>query len=104
MLLFLPLFSPFMRFYEVRNISILKKEQAAQELKRKYFGADGEFYERRDRLMKPIMDEIFKAVEEIAKDKGYQAVFDRSSSATGVIYYSPQIDISNEVLLKLGYA
>ena len=86
-----------------RKEDILKKEQGVQEIKRKYFGADGEFYKRRDQLLKPILDEIYETVETIAKDKEFHAVFDRSSSSIIVIYFSPQIDISNEVLLKLGY-
>jgi len=86
-----------------REEEIVKKEQAAQELKRKYFGAEGELYKKRESLMKPIQDEIYEAVKAIAEDKGYQVVVDRAS-AMSVIYASPKIDISNEVLLKLGYS
>ena len=83
-----------------RKEDMLKKELETQELNRKYWGINGEYYKRRDQLMKPIMDEINKTLEEIAKDKGYHVVFLRSSE---IIYFSPQIDISNELLLKLGY-
>ena len=86
-----------------REEEILKKELEAQELKRKYFGADGELYKRREQLMKPIEDEIYEAVKAIANDKGYQVVVDRAS-ARNIIYASMQIDISNEVLLKMGYS
>jgi len=86
-----------------REEEIVKKEQAAQELKRKYFGAEGELYKKRQSLMKPIQDEIYEAVKAIAEDKGYQAVVDRAS-AMSIIYASPKIDISNEVLLKMGYS
>jgi outer membrane protein len=41
-------------------------------LKRKYFGADGELYKKRESLMKPIQDEIYNAVKEISEQKGYQ--------------------------------
>jgi outer membrane protein len=86
-----------------REEDIIKKEQAAQDLKRKYFGAEGELYKKRESLMKPIWDEIYEAVKAIAEDKGYQMVVDRAS-AMSVIYASPKIDISNEVLAKLGYS
>src|SRR5574344_1516983 len=86
-----------------REEAIVKKEQEAQDLKRKYFGADGELYKKRQSLMKPIQDEIYNAVKEIAEDKGYQAVIDRAS-AMSIIFASPKIDISNEVLIKLGYS
>jgi len=86
-----------------REEEIVQKEQEAQDLKRKYFGADGELYKRRETLMKPIQDEIYNAVKEIADDRGYQIVIDRAS-AMSIIYASPKIDISNEVLSKLGYS
>lgn len=86
-----------------REEEIVKKEQEAQDLKREYFGADGELYKKRTSLMKPIQDEIYNAVKEISDDKGYQLVMDRAS-AMSIIFASPKIDISNEVLIKLGYS
>ena len=53
--------------------------------------------------MKPIQDEVYNAVKEISEDKGYQIVWDRAS-AMSIIFASPKIDISNEVLIKLGYS
>ena len=53
--------------------------------------------------MKPIQDEIYTAVKEIAESNSYQSVIDRAS-AMSIIYASPRIDISNEVLRKLGYS
>ena len=81
---------------------IVGKEKEAQELKRKYFGPEGELYKKRESLMAPIQDEIYTAVKEISDEKGYSVVVDRASAAS-IIYASPKIDISNEVLVKLGY-
>lgn len=86
-----------------REEEIVKKEQEAQELKRNYFGPEGELYKKRESLMKPIQDEIYNAVKEIASDRGYQIVWDRAS-AMSIIFASPKIDISNEVLTKMGYS
>ena len=86
-----------------REEEIVKKEQEAQELKRKYFGADGELYKKRESLVQPIQDEIYNAVKEISEQKGYQLVIDRAS-AMSIIYASLKIDISNEVLIRLGYS
>lgn len=86
-----------------REEEIVKKEQEAQELKRKYFGPDGELYQRRESLIQPIQDEIYNAVKEISESQGYQLILDRAS-AMSIIFASPRIDISNEVLLKLGYS
>ncbi|MBR1687815.1 MAG: OmpH family outer membrane protein [Prevotella sp.] len=86
-----------------RQDAIVEKEQEAANLKRKYFGPEGEFYRKRSALMTPIQDEIYTAVKDIAELRGYQLVLDRSSD-TGIIFGSPRIDISNEVLTKLGYS
>lgn len=81
---------------------IVAKEKEASELRYKYFGPEGELYKKRQTLMKPIQDDIYNAVKKLSEERGYQAIFDRASSAN-IIYASPRIDISNEVLAKLGY-
>ena len=86
-----------------RQEAIMKKEKDASDLKRKYFGPEGELFKKRESLMSPIQEEIYTAVKEIAELRGYSLVLARSSD-TGVIYASPKADISNEVLQKLGYA
>ncbi|MBP1617963.1 MAG: OmpH family outer membrane protein [Bacteroidetes bacterium] len=86
-----------------RENEIVTKEKALQDLKKKYFGSDGELFKKREALIKPIQDEIYVAVKEIATARGYQVVVDRAS-ASSVIFASPTIDISNEVLTKLGYS
>lgn len=82
--------------------AIVEKEKQAAELKRKYFGPDGELFKKRQSLIEPIQEEIYNAVKAIAGTKGFQLVLDRASD-NGIIYASPSIDISNEVLTKLGY-
>lgn len=86
-----------------RENEIVEKERSLQELNRTYFGPEGELFKKREALIKPIQDEIYNAIKEIADVKGYQLVIDRSS-AENVIFASPRIDISNEVLAKLGYS
>lgn len=82
---------------------IVAKEKAAVELRRKYFGPEGELAKKRDELMRPIEDDIYEAVKAIATQKGYSVVTDRAS-ANSIIFASPDIDISNEVLRKMGYS
>lgn len=86
-----------------REEAITAKEKEATELRYKYFGPEGELYKKRQTLMKPIQDDIYNAVKKLSEERGYQAIFDRASSAN-IIYASPRIDVSNEVLAKLGYA
>ena len=82
--------------------AVVAKEKEAAELKKKYFGPEGELYKKRESLMAPIQDEIYNAVKDISDQKGYSLILDRASDA-GIIFASPKIDISNEVLTKLGY-
>ena len=83
--------------------SIMQKEKQASDLKKKYFGQEGELFKKRQSLMAPIQDEIYNAVTDICDQHGYQLVLDRASGGS-IIYASPKIDISDEVLQKLGYA
>lgn len=88
---------------KARQEEIMKKEKSASELKRKYFGPEGELFKKRQSLMTPIQDEIYNAVKEISELRGYSLVVDRASNS-GIIFGSPKIDISTEVLQKLGYS
>ena len=82
---------------------IVSKEKAAAELKRNYFGPEGELAKLRDKLISPIQDDIYEAVKVLSEQYGYALVIDRAS-ATGIIFANPRIDISDEVLRKLGYS
>ena len=86
-----------------REEEIVAKEKSATELRYKYFGPEGELYQKRQTLLKPIQDDVYNAIKKVAEERGYQAIFDRAS-ASDIIYASPRIDVSNEVLAKLGYS
>lgn len=86
-----------------REEEIVAKEKEATDLRYKYFGPEGELYKKRQSLMKPIQEDVYNAVKAVAEEKGYQTVFDRASSQS-IVFASPRIDISNDVLGKLGYS
>ncbi|HPH72475.1 MAG TPA: OmpH family outer membrane protein [Paludibacteraceae bacterium] len=86
-----------------REEEIIAKEKAANELKRKYFGAEGDLFKKRESLMKPMQEEIYNAMQAVCNEKGYQMVLDKASSMN-LIFASPKLDISDEVLDKLGYS
>lgn len=88
---------------KAKQDAIMEKEKQAAELKKKYFGPEGELFKKRTSLMTPIQEEIYNAVKDISDLRGYQLILDRASDS-GIIFGSPKIDISNEVLQKLGYA
>ena len=84
-----------------REDEILEKEQYVLELKRKYFGEGGEWYKKRESLLKPIQEEIYNVVQEIAAEKRYDIIKDRSADPS-LIYMSSKLDISDLVLERLG--
>jgi len=86
-----------------REEEIVAKEKEATDLRYKYFGPEGELYKKRQSLMKPIQEDVYNAVKAVSEEKGYQAIFDRASSQS-IVFASPRIDVSNEVLAKLGYS
>jgi cationic outer membrane protein ompH len=88
---------------KAKQDDIMKKEKAAADLKKKYFGPEGELFKKRASLITPIQEEVYNIVKEISEQRGYSLVIDRSSD-NGIIFGSPRIDISNEVLQKLGYS
>ena len=88
---------------KAKQEAIMNKEKEASELKKKYFGPEGELFKKREALMGPIQEEIYNAVKEVSDLRGYSLVLDRASNS-GIIFGSAKIDISNEVLKKLGYS
>lgn len=86
-----------------REEEIVAKEKEVTDARYKYFGPEGELYKKRQSLMKPIQEDVYNAVKAVAEEKGYQVIFDRASSQS-IVFASPRIDISNDVLAKLGYS
>lgn len=82
--------------------AIVAKEKQGYDLKKKYFGPEGELFKKRETMMKPIQDEIWKVLKEISQKNGFQMIIDRSSSK--IVYADPNLDISSSVLSALGFA
>jgi len=85
-----------------REEEIVTKEKEAKDLQKKYFGQDGALYKKREELVKPIQDEIYKAVKEMAVEGGFSIIFD-SSAGSSMLYTDPKFDKSDAILQKLGY-
>lgn len=85
-----------------KEAELEKRELAANELQRKYFGPDGLMFKKREELLKPFYDQIFSAVRELATDGNYSLIIDKANNQS-VMFASPKIDKSDEVLQKLGY-
>lgn len=85
-----------------REEAIVAKEKQAYELKRKYFAPEGELSKRREEWMKPVQDEIWKSLKELATQGGYILILDRSTGK--IVYADPDVDISKQVLERMGYS
>ena len=85
-----------------REDEIIKAEQEIKKQQNDYFGQDGALFKKREELVKPIQDEIYNAVKELATENGYAVIFDSSAGPT-MLYSNPRYDVSDEILQKLGY-
>lgn len=84
-----------------REDEIINAEKDAKELQRKRFGNNGDLFKKRQELIKPIQDKVFNAIEEYARSKNYSFIFDKAGALT-IIYADSKLDISDEILEKLG--
>jgi len=86
---------------EKRREEIKQLEEEAMQLQRLYFGVNGELFQKRQELIKPIQDKIFEALEKVASKGNYTFVFDRANQSN-LIYADPKMDLSKKVLEELG--
>lgn len=85
-----------------REDVIVSKEKDYHNLQQKYFGREGELFKKRQSLVKPIQDDIYNAIKEIASDGNYVVIFDKAGSLT-MLYTDPKYNLSDQVLQKMGY-
>lgn len=86
---------------KTKQENIMSKEKEASDLKLKYFGENGELAVKREQLLAPIQEMVYNAVKAVSELHGYTLVLDRASNS-GIIFASPKVDISSEVLQKMG--
>lgn len=83
-----------------REAELFNKEKEVRELQRKRFGYEGDLFKERQRLVKPIQDKVFNAIQKLAVAKGWDFVLDKSEGIT-VIFADPKLDKSDEILKEL---
>lgn len=79
---------------------ILQKEEEAQKYQQQVFGDDGELMKKRVELIKPIQEKVFAAIEQYAKEHGYDLVLDKASNAS-ILYFGNAIDHTDKVIEEL---
>lgn len=85
-----------------REQEIEKTRFELSELKKKRFGSNGDLYKERQKLVKPIQDKVYNAIQDVAKGGNYAFVLDTASDVA-VLYYNDKYDKTDDVLKKLGY-
>ncbi len=85
-----------------REEEIVTKERKLRELQQRYFGREGLLFKKREEFIKPIQDDIYNAIKEIAREGNYAVIFDTAGSLN-MLYTDPRYDRSDDVLRRLGY-
>lgn len=83
----------------LKEIDLKREEVNAYQ--KKVFGFDGLFFLKKKELIKPVQDQVFDAVERVAKNHRLQIMFDKSGDLV-MIYTDPVHDYTDYVLEELG--
>ena len=84
-----------------REDELEEKRKEARELQKKRFGVEGDLFKKREELIKPIQDEIYTAIQEVASQGGLMVIFDKATNSN-ILYSNPKHDVSDKVLKKMG--
>ena len=86
---------------EKRRAELQKLENEIVELQKSRFGVGGEYFQKRQELIKPIQDKVFDAMQKVASKKSYTFIFDKANQSN-LVYADKKSDLSDEVLKELG--
>ena len=84
-----------------REDELFEKEKQVRDLQKKRFGYEGDLFNERQRLIKPVQDKVYDAIQKIAPSRSYDFVLDKSEGIT-IIFADPKLDKSDDVLKELG--
>ena len=84
-----------------REDELFNKEKEVRDLQKKRFGFEGDLFKERQKLIKPIQDKVYTAVQKLAVNRSFDFILDKSEGIT-VIFADPKLDRSEDVLRELG--
>lgn len=84
-----------------REDELFNKEKQVRDQQKKRFGYQGDLFKEREKLVKPIQDRVYNAIQKMAIARGYDFILDKSEGIT-VIFADPKLDKSNDVLTTMG--
>jgi outer membrane protein len=75
-------------------------DQRIVEYRNKKFGQNGELFQKQNEVMKPLQNKMFKVLEEIANEDGYDYIFDRSGEVL-LLFASDKHDLTSQVIARM---
>ena len=84
-----------------REDELFIKEKELRDLQKKRFGYEGDLFKERQKMVKPIQDKVYNAVQKLATARSYDFILDKSEGIT-VIFADPKLDKSDDILKELG--
>lgn len=84
-----------------RKVEIEKLETEAMQMQKLRFGVSGDYFQKRQELVKPIQDKVYDAMQKVASKRNYTFVFDKANQSN-LVYADSKFDISDEVLKEMG--
>lgn len=84
-----------------REDELFMKEKELRDLQKKRFGYEGDLFKERQKLVKPIQDKVYNAVQKMAVARSYDFILDKSEGIT-IIFADPKLDKSDDILKELG--
>ena len=85
-----------------RQDEITKLESEAMEMQKTRFGVNGDYFQKRQELIKPIQDKVYEAMQAVASKRNYSFIFDKANQSN-LVFADSKFDISDEVLKEMGY-
>ncbi len=84
-----------------RQEELTKLETEALEMQKTRFGVTGDYFQKRQELIKPIQDRVYEAMQAVASKRNYSFIFDKANQSN-LVYADSKFDISDEVLKEMG--
>jgi outer membrane protein len=86
---------------EKRTEELQKLENEILELQKSRFGVSGEYFQKRQELIKPIQDKVYDAMQKVASKRNYTFIFDKAFQSN-LVYADKKFDLSSEIIKELG--
>ncbi len=84
-----------------REDELFVKEKEVRDLQKRRFGYEGDLFKERQKLVKPVQDKVYNAVQKLAVARSYDFILDKSEGIT-IIFADPKLDKSDDVLKEMG--